>query len=58
MPRASAMDTLAGYWPYAAFPISWVACSGGMSNILYCFGLGAARLVVVPSPTYHTLIQL
>ena len=29
-----------GGWPYSSWPVSFVACSGGLRNILYSFGLG------------------
>jgi hypothetical protein len=29
-----------GGWPYTSWPVSFVACSGGLKNILYSFGLG------------------
>lgn len=34
------LGTLARYWPASSWPVTFVACSGGVSNILYSFGLG------------------
>jgi steroid 5-alpha reductase family enzyme len=34
------MPVLVRHWPYASFPLCLVACSGGLNNIIYAFGLG------------------
>lgn len=34
------LGTMAATWPASSWPITFVACSGGFSNILYSFGLG------------------
>lgn len=31
---------VAAGWPYTSWPITFVACSGGLKNILYSFGTG------------------
>jgi len=42
--RAGSMDgvaaAVAAGWPYTSWPITFVACSGGLKNILYSFGTG------------------
>eukprot|EP00933_Yihiella_yeosuensis_P040469 TRINITY_DN34776_c0_g1_i1.p1 TRINITY_DN34776_c0_g1~~TRINITY_DN34776_c0_g1_i1.p1 ORF type:complete len:273 (+),score=36.20 TRINITY_DN34776_c0_g1_i1:90-908(+) len=34
------LSTAAQFWPATSWPVTFVACSGGFSNILYAFGLG------------------
>lgn len=34
------LSRMALYWPATSWPVTFVACSGGFSNILYAFGLG------------------
>lgn len=34
------MGKMASYWPMSSWPLTFLACSGGFSNILYSFGLG------------------
>lgn len=40
MAVVSTLNAAASYWPASSWPITFVACSGGFSNILYGFGLG------------------
>lgn len=34
------LSTMALFWPASAWPVTFLACSGGFSNILYAFGMG------------------
>lgn len=36
----AAMSTLVAFWPASSWPLTFIACSGGFSNIIYSFGLG------------------
>eukprot|EP00418_Pyrodinium_bahamense_P046035 CAMPEP_0179199138 /NCGR_PEP_ID=MMETSP0796-20121207/99068_1 /TAXON_ID=73915 /ORGANISM="Pyrodinium bahamense, Strain pbaha01" /LENGTH=44 /DNA_ID= /DNA_START= /DNA_END= /DNA_ORIENTATION= len=31
---------MAALWPASSWPVTFAACSGGFSNILYAFGTG------------------
>ena len=36
----AALSLFAASWPYSSWPVTFACCSGGVSNILYSFGLG------------------
>lgn len=34
------LSAMVSFWPATSWPVTFVACSGGFSNILYAFGVG------------------
>lgn len=42
-------------WPYTAWPLNFVLCSGGFSNILYAFGLGYGLSMTASAATAAVL---
>lgn len=40
------LSTMAAFWPASSWPVTFVACSGGFSNIIYAFGVGYGASMV------------